>query len=167
VRSSGSGVRVASTPEDTKVVIAQWGTEECLVGSGDRARSGRETVEEVGRGVEGLGPEMGQKMRLEKKSVDGVVGRADHALSLTVLGRGIRARHPQLHPVGEKEVAGDGVIELPTIVTLNSLNGEAKLSGHPGEEVAKGGESLRLGMQRKSPHIMRKIIKYHKIVFVA
>jgi hypothetical protein len=51
----------------------------------------------------------------------------------------------QLHPVGEKEVAGGGVIELPTIVTLNGLNGEAELSGHPDEEVAQGGESLRLG----------------------
>jgi hypothetical protein len=59
------------------------------------------------------------------------------------------------------------VIELPTIVTLDGLNGEAELSGHPGEEVAEGGESLRLGTQRKSPHIMRKIIKHHKIVFVA
>jgi hypothetical protein len=159
VRSSGSGVRVASTPEDTEVVIARRGTEECLVRSGGRTRSGRETVEEVGRGVEGLGPETCRKVRLEKKSANGVVGRADHALSLAVLGGGIRARHPQLHPVGEKEVAGGGVIELPTIVTLNGLNGEVELSEHPGEEVAESGESLRLGTQRKSPHIMRKIIK--------
>lgn len=60
MRSSGSGVRVASTPEDTEVVIARRGTEECLVRSGGRARSGRETVEEVGRGVEALGPEAGR-----------------------------------------------------------------------------------------------------------
>jgi hypothetical protein len=106
-------------------------------------------------------------VRLEKKSADGVVGRADHALSLAVLGGGIRARHPQLYPVGEEEVTGGGVIELPTIVTLNGLNGEAELSRHPGEEVAEGGESLRLSTQRKSPHIMRKIIKHHKIIFVA
>ena len=86
------------------------------------------------------------------RSADGVVGRADHALSLAVLGGGIRARHPQLYPVGEKEVMGGGVIELPTVVTLNGLNGEAELSGHPGEEVAEGGESLRLGTQRKSLH---------------
>jgi hypothetical protein len=75
-------------------------------------------------------------------------------------------RHLQLHAVGEKEVTGGGVIELSTVVTLNGLNGEAELSGHPGEEVAEGGESLRLGTQRKSPHIMRKIIKHDKIVFV-
>jgi hypothetical protein len=166
LRSSSSSVRVASTPEDTKMVIARRGTEECLVRSGGRVRSGRETIEEVGRGVEALGPEACRKVRLEK-SADGVVGRTDHALSVAVLGGGIRARHPQLHPVGEKKNAGGGVIELPTIVTLNGLNGEAELSGHPGEEVAEGGESLRLGTQRKSPHIMRKIIKHHKIVFVA
>jgi hypothetical protein len=105
-------------------------------------------------------------VRLEK-SPDGVVGGADHALSFAVLGGGIRARHPQLYAVGEKEVTGGGVIELPIVVTLNDLNGEAELSGHLGEEVAEGGESLRLGTQRKSPHIMRKIIKHDKIVFVA
>jgi hypothetical protein len=58
VRSSGSGVWVASTPEDTEVVIARRGTKECLVRSGGRACSGRKTVEEVGRGVEGLDPEV-------------------------------------------------------------------------------------------------------------
>jgi hypothetical protein len=112
------------------VVIARRGTEECLVRSGGRARSRRETVEEVSRGVKGLGPETCREVRLEKKSADGVVGRADHAHSLAVLGGGIRARHPQLHPVGEKEVTGGGVIELTTVVTLNGLNGEAELSGH-------------------------------------
>jgi hypothetical protein len=90
------------------------------------------------------------------KSPDGVVSRADHALSLAILGGGIRARHPQLHPVGEKEVTRGEVIELTTVVTLNVLNGEAELSGQPGEEVAEGGESLRLGTHRKGPHIMRK-----------
>jgi hypothetical protein len=86
---------------------------------------------------------------LEKKSVDGVVGRADHALSLAGLVGGIRARHPQLHPVGEREVTRGGVIELPTIVTLNGLNGEGELSGHPDKEVAEGGEGLRLGTKGK------------------
>jgi hypothetical protein len=145
VRSSGNGVRVASTPEDPEVVIARRGSEECLVRSGGRARSRRETVEEVSRGVKGLVPETCREVRLEKKSADGVVGRVDHALSLAVLGGGIRARHPQLHLVGEKEVTRGGVIELTTVGTLNGLNGEAELSGHPGEEVTEGGESLRLG----------------------
>jgi hypothetical protein len=105
-------------------------------------------------------------VRLEKKSADGIVGHANHALSLAILGGGIRARHPQLHPVGENEVTGGRVIELTTVVTLNGLNGEAELSGHPSEEVTESGKSLRLGTQWKRPHIMRKIIKHDKIVFV-
>jgi hypothetical protein len=88
-------------------------------------------------------------VRLEEKSADGVVGRADHVLSLAVLGGGIRARHPQLHPVGEKEVAGGGVIELPTIVTLNGLNGEAELSGHPVVEVVEGEKASDLARKGK------------------
>ena len=50
------------------------------------------------------------------------------------------------------------VIELPPVVTLDGLNGEAELSGHPDKEVEKGGEGLRLGAQRESPRVMRKII---------
>src|SRR6185436_1464509 len=66
----------------------------------------------------------------------------------------------------EKEGTGGGVIELPPVVTLDGLNGEAELSGHPGKEVEKGGEGLRLGAQRKSPRVMRKIINHHQIVFI-
>ena len=55
--------------------------------------------------------------------------------------------HPytQLNTPREKEGTGGGVIELPPVVALDDLNGEAELSGHPGKEVAEGGEGLRLG----------------------
>ena len=66
----------------------------------------------------------------------------------------------------EREGTGGGVIELTTVVTLDGLNGEAELSGHPGKEVDKGGEGLRLGAQRKSPRVMRTIINHHQIVFI-
>ena len=49
--------------------------------------------------------------------------------------------------------------------TLDGLNGEVELSGHPGKEV-EGGECLRLGVQRKSPRVMREIINHHQIVFI-
>ena len=39
----------------------------------------------------------------------------------------------------EEEGAGDGVIELTPIVTLDGLNGEAALSGHPSKKVEEGG----------------------------
>jgi hypothetical protein len=68
--------------------------------------------------------------------------------------------------VREKEGTGGGVIKLTTIVTLDSLNGEAELCGHPSEEVKERGKSDRLRTQRKSPRIMRKIIDHHKIILV-
>jgi len=44
--------------------------------------------------------------------------------------------------VREKEGTGGGVIELLTIVTLDSLDGEAELCGHPSEKVNERGESI-------------------------
>jgi hypothetical protein len=69
--------------------------------------------------------------------------------------------------VREEEGTGGGVIKLTTIVTLDSLDGEAKLRGHPSEEVKNHGESIRLRTQGKSPRIMRKIIDHHKIVIIS
>jgi hypothetical protein len=58
---------------------------------------------------------------LKEKGAHGVVGGANHPFSLTILGRGIWARHAQLNTVREKEGAGGGVIKLTTIVTLDGL----------------------------------------------
>ena len=67
----------------------------------------------------------------------------------------------------DEERTGGGVVELPPVVTLDGLNGEAELSRHPGKEVEEGGKSLRLGAQRKSPRVMREIINRNQIVFIA
>jgi hypothetical protein len=42
-----------------------------------------------------------------------------------------------LDTVREKESTRGGVIKLMTIVTLDGLDGEAELCGHPSEEVKK------------------------------
>ena len=75
-------------------------------------------------------------------------------------------RHAQLNTPRKKERTGGGVIELPPVVTLDDLNGEAELSGHPGKEVKEGGKGLRLGAQRNSPRVVRKIINHHQIIFI-
>jgi hypothetical protein len=74
-----------------------------------------------------------------------IVCGPNHALNLVVLWRSVQTRHTQLNTSGEKERARGVVIELTTVVTLDGLNGEAELSGHPGKEVKEGGESVRLG----------------------
>jgi hypothetical protein len=42
--------------------------------------------------------------------------------------------------VREEEGTEDGVIELTTIVTLDGLDGEAELSGHPSEKMENRGD---------------------------
>ena len=96
--------------------------------------------------MEALDPEARGQRGLDQKGAHDVVRRANHPLSLAVLGRGIRTRHTQLNT--------PRVIELTPVVTLDGLNGEAELSGHPGKEVEEGGESLRLGAQGKIPRVV-------------
>jgi hypothetical protein len=69
--------------------------------------------------------------------------------------------------VREEERTGDGVIKLMTIVTLDGLDSETELCGHPSEEMVNRRESIRLHTQGKSPQVMLKIINHHKIVFIA
>jgi hypothetical protein len=54
VRSSGRGVRVTRTPENSKVVIPRRGTEKSVVRCGSRTSSGRKAVKEIGGGVQAL-----------------------------------------------------------------------------------------------------------------
>jgi hypothetical protein len=166
VRSGGCSVRETRTPEDSEVVIPRRGTEKSVVWGGSWAGSGREAINKVSGGVKALSPKASRERRLEEKGAHGVVGGADHALSLAVLRGGVRTRHTQLDTVSEEESARGGVIKLTAIVALNSLNGEAELSGHPSEKVKNGGESIRLQTKRESPRVMRKIIDHHKIVFI-
>jgi hypothetical protein len=55
-----------------------------------------------------------------------VGGGANHALGSTIMRRGVREQHPQLRDVGEKEGARLGVIELTSIIAMNSPDGAPK-----------------------------------------
>jgi hypothetical protein len=149
VRSGGGGVRVTHAPKDSKVILARRGTEESVVWRGSWAGSGRNAVKEASGGVQALSPEATRKRGLKEKSAHDVVGGANHALSLAVLRGGIRARHAQLDIVREKEGTGGGVIELPTIVTQDSLGGEAELCGHPSEKLDERGKALDFARKGK------------------
>ena len=80
-------------------------------------------------------PETSRKGGLEQKGAHDIVSGATHPLSLAVPRGGIGTRHAQLDTARKEERAGGVVIELTPVVTLDGLNGKAKLSGHPGEEV--------------------------------
>ena len=91
----------------------------------EEGKRGRKAVEQVGGGVETFSPEAGRQRGLDQKGAHDVIRRANHPLSLAVLGRGIRTRHTLLNTPREEERTGGGVVELPPVVTLDGLNGEA------------------------------------------
>jgi hypothetical protein len=85
MRSSGSKIRVASAPEDTKVSVSGRGTEESVVRSRSGRGGGRKTVEKVGGGVKALCPEARGQGGLDQKGAHDIVRGLNHALSLAVL----------------------------------------------------------------------------------
>jgi hypothetical protein len=166
VRGSGSGVGVTRTPKHAEVIVPRRGTEEGVVRSGSGAGRRRKAVKKVGGGVQALSPEASGKRGLKQKGTHSVVGGTNHPLSLAILRGGVWTRHAELNTVREEEISGGGVIKLATIVTLDGLDGEAELCGHPSKEVEERGKRIRLRTERKSPRIMRKIINNHKIVLI-
>jgi hypothetical protein len=65
---------------------------------------------------------------------------------------------------GEKDGTILVVIELPLVVTLNIPDSATELSQHPCEKVRYDGEGVRLTTERKSPKLVREVIKDDQIV---
>jgi hypothetical protein len=120
------------------VIVARRGTKESVVRSQSKGSSGRKAFEQVGGSVETLRLERRRWRGLDQKSAHDIVRGANHPLNVAVMRRGVRTRHVELNTPREKEGAGGVVIELTPIVTLDGLDGEAELSGHPGIEVEGG-----------------------------
>jgi hypothetical protein len=91
MRSSGGEIRIASAPEDTKMIIGGVDAENSEVRSGVDNRHGGKMVEEVGGSGEGLNPVVSRKESLKKQRAHDIVRRANHALSPTILGRRVGA----------------------------------------------------------------------------
>jgi hypothetical protein len=92
--------------------------------------------------VKALNLVTGWKGSLEQQGMYDIVGGTNHALDLAVLRESVGTRQPKLDVVREEESAGGGVIKLASIITLDVLNGAAKLRGHKGKEVREGGEGV-------------------------
>ena len=104
---------------------------------------------------------------LEQQGAHDIVGGTNHALDLAVLGGGVGTRHPELDTVRKEEGAGRGVIELPSIITLNTPNGATKLRGYVSGKVREGGEGVGLMAQRKGPRVMSAIIENNQVVLIS
>jgi hypothetical protein len=141
--SGGGEIRVASAPENAKMIVGGVDVEESKVRSGVSNRLGGQTVEEVGGSGEGLSPVGSRKGGLKEQGAQDIVHSANHALSPAVLRRRVGARHAKVDTAREKNVTGHIVVELTPVVTLDTPDGITELSGDPGKEVRQGGKGVR------------------------
>ena len=68
------------------------------------------------------------------------------------------------YAVVRQKTAESKIVELFSIASLKSKNETPKLHADIGVKGRQGGECIRLSTQRKSPHIMRIIIKNDQII---
>jgi hypothetical protein len=102
--SSGSEIRVASAPEDTKMIIGGMDAEKSKVRSGVVNHLGGQMVEEVGGSGEGLGLVVSRKGSLKEQRAHDIVRCANHVLTPTVLRRRLGARHTEVGVAREEKV---------------------------------------------------------------
>jgi hypothetical protein len=147
-------VGIASTAEHAKVVVGGGYAIQSEVGSGVAHRLRGEAVEMCG-GVQGLRPVARRERHLKEKAADHVGGVND-AFGPTILGIGVGVRERQLDAMGAEEGTRCVVVELATIITLESTDWATKPSKDPGEDVGEGGERVGLQPKRESPQEMRR-----------
>jgi hypothetical protein len=85
---------------------------------------------------------------------------------LAILWESVGARHLKLDVVRDEESVGEGVIKLTSIITLDALDGAAKLRGHKDREVGEGGEGVGLLAQRKGTQVVDAVIKDDQVILV-
>ena len=101
---------------------------------------------------------------MKQERANTVVQSAENAFGSTVLLGSIRACETKNCAVVRYKSAESKVVELFSIVGLKSKDGTPKLRADIGVKSHQSGECIRLSAQRKSPHIMRIIIKDNQII---
>ena len=101
---------------------------------------------------------------MKEKSPNAVIESAKDALSATVLLRGVRASEKKSRAMCGEESTNNEVVELLPVICLQRENGTTKLRENIRVEGGESGYHIQLAAQWEGPHIMRKIIKYDKII---
>ena len=124
----------------------------------------RTNVDEERGGGEGVRPKPGRDISVEEKSAHTIIEGAKDPFGATILLGGIRASETKNRAMCGKEGANPDVVELLPVVSLQGMNGTPKLRSDIGVKGSENGECIGFSPQREGPHIVRKIIKYDKIV---
>lgn len=105
-------------------------------------------------------------MGLKEHGAHAIVKCAENALGSAILRRRVRTREPQENAVLSKEGAHGSVVELTSIIGLNRQNRTLELSGYVSVKITESLVNIGFAFQRKSPCVMREIIKYNQIILI-
>ena len=164
VRSGVDNARIAKAPENTQSIIRRGRTEKKMVRCIVPPWAARAKVKENRSSGEGVRPETRRHISMKQERANAVVQSAKDTFGLTVLLGSIRACETKNCVVVRQKSAESKVVELFSIVSLKSKNATPKLRADIGVKRHQSGECIRLSSQRKSPHIVRIIIKDNQII---
>ena len=164
MRRSGSDARVAQAAENAKPFIRGGCTEEKMMRCKVPASTTWADVDEERSGGESVRPKARRHVGMKKKSPNAVIESTKNALSATVLLRGVRASETKNRAMCGEKITNSEVVKLLPVVCLQRKNGTTKLRENIRIESGESGYNIRLAAQREGPHIMRKIVKYDKII---
>jgi hypothetical protein len=71
---------------------------------------------------------------LKEYGANHIIYSAKSTIGFTVLWGGVGVGHPQNQPMSDDECSRGDIVELTTVVTLNSFDGAAKLCGDKGKK---------------------------------
>ena len=164
MRSSGGDAGITVTPKNMKVVIGGRAIkEEIMWGKVPTSMTGTNVDEERGGG-EGVRPKPGQDISVEEKSAHTIIEGAKDPFGAIILLRGIQASETKNRAIYGKKGANPDIVELLPVVSLQGMNGTPKLRSDIGVKGSENRECIGFSPQREGQHIVRKIIKYDKIV---
>ena len=104
---------------------------------------------------------------MKEEGANAVIESAKQALNMDILLRSVRESETKDRAVCGEKHADRKVIELLPVVCLQRMNGTSKLRGDIGVKSGESGNRVKLSPQREGPHIVRKIIKYDKVIKIA
>jgi hypothetical protein len=103
---------------------------------------------------------------LDEKGTDDIIGGSYGAFGFTVLRRSVWAGETEYGANGKKKGAICGIIEFPTVVTLEHAYSFVKVCTNNAMKQEKHGGHIRFENKGESPPILRKMVNNDKVIFV-
>jgi hypothetical protein len=155
-------IGIANTTENVQVLIWGCGIVKSNIRVGGVDCLARKAIQQVHNSVECFNPVASRHRGLKQQRAEHIIDGAKRTLDIIILWRCVWVGHPQDNPTGGKECTGGGIVELTTIVTLDSFDGAVKLRGNKCDffdNVGKMSDLMRKGKVNKKWEWSSRITK--------